>query len=540
VSAFACVVVPCFLAAAVERVEPALRERPLIVVTGTAPATRVVDVSAAARVLGVYPSMTEAEARARCPELTSRACADEVRAAARHALLDAALAVSPRVEDAGPGVVHVDTSGLDRLIGDATAVGRRLVREARAVGFTATVGLAESRAAARVAARLGRAITVVEAGREREALAGASLTLLEPDAATAATLARWGVRTLGELAALPRDGLAARLGPRGLRLHDLARGLDHEPFQPYTPPPFYQEAQGVDWEIETLDALAAVLGPVLERLAARLTAGHLAADVLDVALRLVSGEQHHRRVALAHPLADPRAMLTLVRLDLEAHPPAAAVVAVAITAHPVRVVPGQGGLWQPSLPAIRELAAVLTRLASLVGPSAVGTPVVVDSHRPDPVAVARFEPGAVVGSAGAGGRGPGAPRGADGLKSDCEAAARPRVLHAPLAPRDAPGPRPPAPAEPTTAPQQTLALRRLRPPRAIDVEWGGESPLAVRWNGTRYRVMTAAGPWRLSGDWWDVDGWARDEWDVALADGTLCRIALDLRSGAWSLDGVYD
>ena len=52
--------------------------------------------------------------------------------------------------------------------------------------------------------------------------------------------------------------------------------------------------------------------------------------------------------------------------------------------------------------------------------------------------------------------------------------------------------------------------------------------------------MTSAGPWRLSGDWWDTDGWARDDWDVALSDGTLCRITLDLRTSAWSLDGVYD
>jgi len=499
-SAFACVVVPYFLAAAVERVEPGLRERPLIVVTGTAPATRVVEVNAPARVLGVYPPMTEAEARARCPELTSRTCADEVAAAACHALLDAALAVSPRIEDAGPGVVHVDASGLEKLIGDATAVGRRLVREARAVGFTVTVGLAESRAAARVAARLGRAVTVIDAGREREMLAGASVALLELDAETAATLARWGVRTLGELAALPRDGLVARLGATGLRLHDLACGLDREPFHAYTPPPFYQEAQGVDWEIDTLDALAAMLTPVLERLCARLAAGHLAADVLDVDLRLVSGEHHQRRVPLAHPLGDARAMWTLVRLDLEAHPPTAAVVGVAVTAQPVRVVAGQGGLWQPTMPAIRDLATVLTRLAALVGPASVGAPQLVDSHRPDAVTLTRFDPGAV---AGARGRST-----ARALTGDVNG--------------------------------DTLALRRLRPPRAIEVEWSDEAPFAVRWNGARYRVMTSAGPWRLSGDWWDVDGWARDEWDVALSDGTLCRIALDLRTGQWFLDGVYD
>jgi protein ImuB len=53
-------------------------------------------------------------------------------------------------------------------------------------------------------------------------------------------------------------------------------------------------------------------------------------------------------------------------------------------------------------------------------------------------------------------------------------------------------------------------------------------------------VVTCAGPWRLSGEWWDVGGWARDEWDVALDDGTLCRIALDLRAGGWFLDAVYD
>ena len=492
-SAFACVVVPSFLAAAVERVEPALREAPLAVVTGTPPATRVVDVNAAARVLGVHLPMSEAEARACCPGLTSRVCSDAMEAAARHALLDATLAVSPRVEDAGAGIVNVDVRGLERLVGDATAVGRRLLREARAVGFLVTIGLAESRATARVAARLGRPITVVAAGRERETLAGASIALLGPDPETARTLARWGVRTLGELAGLPRDGVAVRLGPAGLRLLDLACGLDQEPFRAYTPAPFYQEAQGLEWEIEALDALATVLAPVFERLCARLIAGHLAADVLDVDLRLASGEHHQRRVPLAHPLGDARAMLALVRLDLEAHPPAAAVTGVAVTAHPVRAVAGQGGLWQPTMPAVRELATVLTRLAALVGPASVGSPRLVDSHRPDAVALARFQP------------------------------ANPGVTH----------------GEPSSA-DHALALRRLRPPREIDVEWIEDAPTSVRWNGALYRVLTAAGPWRSSGDWWDVEGWARDEWDVALSDGTVCRIAHDLRRGQWSLDAVYD
>ncbi|OLD74726.1 MAG: hypothetical protein AUG87_15445 [Candidatus Rokubacteria bacterium 13_1_20CM_4_70_14] len=53
-------------------------------------------------------------------------------------------------------------------------------------------------------------------------------------------------------------------------------------------------------------------------------------------------------------------------------------------------------------------------------------------------------------------------------------------------------------------------------------------------------VVGCAGPWRASGAWWDVQAWARDEWDVALGDGTLCRLARDLTTDGWSLDGVYD
>jgi protein ImuB len=494
-TAFACLVVPCFAAAAVERTEPALRERPLAVITGASPAARVVEANAVARAAGVMPRLTETEARARRPDLVARALPDEVRTAARHALLDAALAVSPRVEDAGEGVVDVDTTGLERLVGDATAVGRRLVREARAVGFVATVGLAQSRAAAGVAARLGPTITVVKPGHERETLAHAPLALLDPDPVAAATLARWGVRTLGELAALPRDGLSARLGATGIRLHDRACGIDREPFRPYAPPAFYQETQALEWEIDTLGAFAPVLDMVLERLSVRLGAGHLAADVLDVDLRLASGERHHRRVRLAHPSLDAKAMRLLILLDLEAHAPAAAVTSVTITAHPVRTVPGQGGLWQPTMPAIRELAAVLTRLASLVGPGAVGSPVLLDSHRPDAVAMARFDLSET-------------PRQGSGT---------------PLAGRRA-----------------VLAERRLRPARPIEVECEEDVPRAVRWNRVRYAITGCAGPWRLSGHWWDVDGWARDDWDVALDDGTVCRIAHDLRTGTWSLDAVYD
>ena len=509
VSRFACVLVEHFDAAAIERCEPALRERPLAVLnprvdrpgdrastprTSTARVMTTVEANAAAREHGVRPGMTETEARARCPMLLTRPWVEEYVASARHALLEAALAVSPRVEDGGAGTAYLDTAGLERLIGDAAAIGRRLMHQVRAIGLIPRIGLAASRTAARMAAVNGPgAVTIIPPGRERATLAKAAITTLDLAPDVAATLGRWGVRTLGELAALPREGLAARLGPTGLRAHDLALGLDRDPFRAWTPPPFWEEAQGLEWEIDSLGVLAGVLETVLERLCRRLTAVSLVADSLEVRLGLASGGHHARDVALAYPMSEVKPMLTLAVLDLEAHPPPAAVTRVTISAHPIRTPAGQGGLWQPPAPAPRDLVTVLARLAALVGAGNLGSPLLVDSHRSDAFTMLAFSP-----------------------PSDPAQSIEPRHDTAPSGPR--------------------LALRRIRPARRVEVETIGERPTRVE----ARLVVASAGPWRASGEWWDMQAWARDEWDVVLGDGAICRIARDRLAGHWYLDGFYD
>ncbi len=52
-------------------------------------------------------------------------------------------------------------------------------------------------------------------------------------------------------------------------------------------------------------------------------------------------------------------------------------------------------------------------------------------------------------------------------------------------------------------------------------------------------VVDRAGPWRASGDWWDVP-WSREEWDIVLADGALFRIFHDRLRDAWFVDGELD
>jgi protein ImuB len=496
VSRFACAWVPFFAVAAFERGEPPLVDRPVAIVRGRAPAARVMEASAAAREHRVAPGMTEAEARARCPVLVVRPWSDERVSSARHALLEAALTVSPRVEDGGPGIVQVDTAGLERLVGDARAIVDRLVRQVRAVGLRACVGVAASRTAARLAAQAGPRITIVPPGGERAFLAAVPLAALDLSADLALTFARWGIRTLGELAALPRRSLGDRLGPSGLRAHDQALGLDREPFRVHVPEPYWEEAQGLEWEIAVLEPLAVVIEGVLARLCARLAVVHVSVDGVELELTLSSGATHQRVVALAYPTRDVRLMLTLIRLDLEAHPPPAAVVGVTVRARPVVARPTPAGLWQPSAPAHRDLAVLLTRLTALVGAENLGAPSLVDSHHPDAFTLQPF------------------------LASTPTDAVAPKNAHA--------------------EPEPRVMLRRRQPPTAVDVEADGGRPRSVASEGGRTRVLACAGPWRTSGEWWDTRAWARDEWDVLLADTRLCRLAHDRLANQWHLLGVYD
>src|SRR5262249_57216418 len=135
-----------------------------------------------------------------------------------------------------------------------------------------------------------------------------------------------------------------------------------------------------------------VLETVLERLCKRLASAALVADALEVRLGLATGGHHARAVSLAYPVVEVKPILTLVILDLEAHPPGAAVTRVAVSAHPIRTQPGQQGLWQPPAPAPRDLVSVLARLAALVGAENLGSPALVDSHRSDAFTMLAFSP----------------------------------------------------------------------------------------------------------------------------------------------------
>ncbi|MGH9242271.1 MAG: hypothetical protein ACRD3G_29845, partial [Vicinamibacterales bacterium] len=135
---------------------------------------------------------------------------------------------SPRIEVCGPREITLDLSGLVRLFGDARTIAHEMRRTAADRGLRVRVAIAGTRTAARLFVQHRAGITVVEPGTEADALSALPLSLLSQPPTTnhqppttnhqppTTTLRQWGLRTLGEFAALPADEVAARLGPAGV------------------------------------------------------------------------------------------------------------------------------------------------------------------------------------------------------------------------------------------------------------------------------------------------------------------------------------
>lgn len=392
---------------------------------------------------------------------------------------------SPRVEETSPDTILLDANGLERLIGPPREIARVIARAVEEAGIKASLALASNCDAAVCAARGFTGITVIPPKAEEKALAPLAVAILEPEPELAETLRSWGVRTLGELAALPDLGVAARLGDEGLRLLRLARGENRRPLKPVEAPVVYEESIALEHPLELLEPLLFLLARLTGELCARLLSRGLATNELRLRLRLENQAEHVVTIRLPVPMRDPATFRKLLQLELEANPPPAPIIAVSLGVEPTDPRVTQRGLFLPRAPEPERLELTLARIAALVGKENVGAPELLDTHRPDAFRM-RW------------GLGPG---------------------------REA--------AKPGTA---RLALRRFRPPLAAKVAEKDGRPARV---GAR-AVVRAAGPWRTAGDWWRDTAWDREEWDVALKDGTLCLVSFDRRAAGWFVEGIYD
>ena len=508
--------VPDFLLQAVERSEPELRNKPLVLLDGPAPTFRVVAANAMARARGVSLGLTKAAA-AEFSGVEIRLRSKEQEATAHAALLDAAWSFSPRVEDTAPDTVLLDLAGLTTLFGSYENVALQIKSRCTALGLDAHVGVSENVETARIVAFAWPGPTIVPAGQEARFLESLPVGLLAPSGELSEICEQWGVTNCGALAALPVLSLSECVGQEGVRLHAMASGKGNRSLVIVELTHLFEELLELDDGVEELEPLSFLLGRLLDQLCVRLSARALAVRTIQLQLALQPGfekafdgrreqtgakqfpETFYCTLTLPRPVQDAKLLLKLLRLRLQANSPKAPVQKIQMRAEPDRPLAIQCGLFLATVPDPDKLELTLARIASVVGENNVGSPELLDCHRPDAFQMQRF---AVPAQAG---------------------------------------------VEQKEAENSKIGFRVIRPRVAARVEFQGGQPVYIWFRGKSGKVVHASGPWRCSGEWWQERGWQEDAWDLeirvsgdeAISSAAYC-IVFDSLEKEWFLRGSYD
>jgi protein ImuB len=346
-------------------------------------------------------------------------------------------------------------------------------------------------------------------------------------------LHKWGIHTLGQLAALDKEQLGARLGPEAIRMWERANGRSTRLLKLISPPESFEENFEFEREIETAEPLLFILRRFLEQLAVRLAAIYLVAKELTLRITFANSHQVHHRTdssdwrnepaaagkqiyervfKIPQPTNDVDLLFRMLQTHLENFRSEHPIVAVALSAEPIKPAGEQFGLFETTLRNPYQLSETLARLTALLGSDRIGTPILDETHRPDAFRMQAF---------------------AWTVVTALSAVARAKE-DVPSGKKRESGPYPHA----LRRAHATAALRRFRPAVSASVLQHADTSAHVRSAETSGKIIAQRGPYLLSGNWWDEKSWSRAEWDLQLKNGELVR-AYE-RDGIWKLDGIYD
>jgi len=305
-------------------------------------------------------------------------------------------------------------------------------------------------------------------------------------------LHKWGIHTLGELTTLGKEELGARLGLEAIRMWERANGQSNRLLKLIRPPESFEERFEFENEIETAEPLLFMLRRFLEQLAVRLRAIYLVAKELSLRITFANKQVYERVFKIPQPTNDVDLLFRMLQTHLENFKSEYPIVAVALSAQPIKPAREQFGLFETTLRNPHQLSETLARLSALLGADQVGTPMLEETHRPDAFRMESFswEVGAI----------------------DLNRPQRTAFLK--------------------------LALRRFRPAVSASVLVDGDMPAHLRSAEICGKVIEQQGPYLISGNWWGGKPWACVEWDLQLENRELVRA--HEADGSWKIDGVYD
>ena len=330
-------------------------------------------------------------------------------------------------------------------------------------------------------------------------------------------LHKWGIHTLGQFASLDREQLGARLGPEAVRMWERANGQSNRVLKLIRPPESFEETFEFENEIETAEPLLFMLRRFLEQLAVQLSGIYLVTKELTLRITFTDKQIYERIFKIPQPTNNVDLLFRMLHTHLENFKSEHPIVAVALSAQPIKPAREQFGLFETTLRNPQQLSETLARLIALLSADRVGTPILEETHRPDAFRMEAFVWN-WTSTAGNGGRSSATPE------------AHPKARG--------------------SSPLHTLrlALRRFRPSVSASVLLHEDRPMHGRSADVRGKIIDLRGPFLISGNWWDEKSWARAEWDLQLEDGELVRCHESPPSSnygatgeaTWRIDGIYD
>ncbi len=310
---------------------------------------------------------------------------------------------------------------------------------------------------------------------------------------SAEVLDLWGIRSLGDLAVLPRQGLSERLGVHLAWLHDVLHGKKHRLLKLYRSPRNYAATHDFESPVHQFDPILFIARRLLQTLCNRLRNAQRAATATQIILHYENKTSHRKHLALAETTLDPHILLRSLHTYLDS-----VCAPAAITSFSLRLIPAlpshkQHEIFRKGLRDPHRFADTLHQLSGLVGHDRLGIPQIENGHRPDDF---RMLP------------------------------ATPEFLPINPLPIEAPG---------------NLPMARLRPALSVNIlsERRGRfhHPLAILTGPYRGEIIQVLGPYPLSGNWWDRN-WQELQWDVELTSNRLLRLT-HIPPENWQLSGIY-
>ena len=422
--------------------------------------------------LGLHPGMKLAQAQAMVPDLVVVPARPQQDEAVLSDLAGWCRRYTPSTRAEPPDGIWLDLTGCAHLFGGEAALLADLAARMHRAGLSARAAIAATPGAANAFARHGsRPFASLPPDHTHAALASLPVASLRLDPEQTSLLHRFGLRTIGEIDAVPRGPLTRRLGAEVMRRLDQAFGRVIEPICPDLPEALLQQRLAFLEPLMTADSLAAANAALSTALCTELEALCLGARRLELVLIRLDGSSCVQTVALARPSHDNAHITRLLDERLEQIDPGDGIETMWLLARIAEpATPRQSALQalgdhMATSPAdqMRDLAPLIDTLQNRLGVGRLWRPVPVQSdvpersvHRQPPL-----DPGT----------------------------SRPEQRQTGFASWPATLPRP---------------VRLIDPPQPISALAGlpDHAPVSFTWRSRRHRVKRADGPERIAGEWW--------------------------------------